>query len=317
MGEMERNIRRGLGLPEGTIHNSRKRKGGDDHHGQTSSLDSIGLETQEKNRKGKRKKMGVSASVGKIQSYSLRRGGGDDVSQEPRRNNPAAAQRETVNVSGKGRTARPFQNKPQQETRTPSSGNDEQPQQNNFDNARTPPTFGNVTDQQQQTPSNALTLYRDPLCVQPRSYVLPPEKPSTLRFKMEGGSPVAWEKTNTHIYRSVGSVRSFHPPRRGNLDSKAKARRPVSPVEGAQLRDNVSVTAQSPPPVESVEAQDGPRKDDEPVNDRTAGPLENPSPKETSGPNAGTISSGETIGAQDTGTSNDVEYGQQDEDGHE
>ncbi|KAG2314470.1 hypothetical protein Bca52824_017592 [Brassica carinata] len=124
--------------------------------------------------------------------------------------------------------------------------------------------------QQQQTPSNALTMYRDPLCVQPRSYVLPPE-----------------------------------------------GRRPVSPVEGAQLRDNVSVTAQSPPPVTSVEAQDGPRKDDEPVNDRTAGPLENPSAKETGGPNAGIISSREKISAQDTGTPNDVEYGQQDEDGHE
>ncbi|KAG2311390.1 hypothetical protein Bca52824_022947 [Brassica carinata] len=233
MGEMERNIRRGLGLPEGTIHNSRKRKGGDDHHGQTSSPDSIGLETQETNRKGKRKKTGVSASVGKIQSYSLRRGGGDDVSQEPRRNNPAAAHRETLakNVSGKGLTARPFQNKPQQETRTPSSGNDEHPQQNDSDNARMPPTFGNVTDQQQQTPSNALILYRNPLCVQPRSYVLPPEvsviivsavKPSTLHFEVEGGSPVAWEKTNPHIYRSVRSVRSFHSPRRGNLDSKAK-----------------------------------------------------------------------------------------------
>ncbi|KAL0729654.1 hypothetical protein Bca4012_025747 [Brassica carinata] len=289
MGEMERNIRRGLGLPEGTIHNSRKRKGGDDHHGQTSSVDSIGLETQETNRKRKRKK------------------------REPRRNNPAAAQRETLakNVSGK----------PQQETRTPSSGNNEQPQQNDSDNACTPPTFGNVTDQQQQTPSNALTLYRDPICVQPRSYVLSPEasvilnsaKPSTLRFEVEGGSPVTWEKTNPHIYRSVGSVRSFHPPRRGNLDSKAKVastgsgngRRLVSPVEGAHLRDNMSFTAQSPPPVESVEAQDGPRKDDEPVNDRTTGPLENPSAKETSGPNAVTISSGEKIGAQ------------QDEDGHE
>ncbi|KAL0696436.1 hypothetical protein Bca4012_063616 [Brassica carinata] len=169
-----------------------------------------------------------------------------------------------------------------QETRTPSSGNYEQPQQNDSDNARTPPTFGNVTDQdaqQQHTPSNALTLYRDPLCVQPRSYVLPPE-----------------------------------------------GRRPFSPVEGAQLRDNVSVTAQSPPSVESVEAQqtsapipgkDGPQKDDEPVNDWTAGPFENPSAKETSGPNGGTISSGEKIGAQDAGTPNDVEYGQQDEDGHE
>ncbi|KAL0729825.1 hypothetical protein Bca4012_025918 [Brassica carinata] len=294
MGEMERNIRRGLGLPEGTIHNSRKRKGGDDHHGQTSSPDSIGLETQETNRKGKRKKTGVSASVGKIQSYSLRRGGGDDVSQvvqqsrfEPRRNNPAAAHRETLakNVSGKGLTARPFQNKPQQETRTPSSGNDEHPQQNDSDNARMPPTFGNVTDQdaqQQQTPSNALILYRNPLCVQPRSYVLPPEKPSTLHFEVEGGSPVAWEKTNPHIYRSVRSVRSFHSPRRGNLDSKAKV---ASTGSGNQTS--------SPIP-----GKDGPRKDDEPVKDQTAGPLENPS-------------------AKDTGTPNDVEYDQQDEDVHE
>ncbi|KAG2304562.1 hypothetical protein Bca52824_033213 [Brassica carinata] len=135
--------------------------------------------------------------------------------------------------------------------------------------------------QQQHTPSNALTLYRDPLCVQPRSYVLPPEIPSTLRFEVEGGSPAALKKTNPHIYRYVGS-----------------GRRPFSPVEGAQLRDNVSVTSQSPPSVESVEAQDGPQKDDEPVNDRTAGPFENPS-------------------AKDAGTPNDVEYGQQDEDGHE
>ncbi|KAG2330194.1 hypothetical protein Bca4012_020212 [Brassica carinata] len=224
--------------------------------------------------------------------------------REPRRNNPAAAQREMLakNVSGKGRRVRISCRKHAHPIL------ERQPQQNDSDNARTPPTFGNVTDQdapQQQTPSNALSLYRDPLCVQPRSYVLPPEvsvilisavKPSTLHFKVEGGSPVAWEKTKpTHL----------------------QGRRPVSPVEGAQLRDNVSVTAQSPPLVESVEAQDGPRKDDEPVNDRTAGPLENPSAKETSGPNAGTISSGEKIDAQDTGTPNDVEYGQQDEDGHE
>ncbi|KAG2314477.1 hypothetical protein Bca52824_017599 [Brassica carinata] len=47
------------------------------------------------------------------------------------------------------------------------------------------------------------------------------EVPSIFRYGAEGGSPVAWEKTNPH-YRSVRSVRSCHPPRGPKFDSKAK-----------------------------------------------------------------------------------------------
>ncbi|KAG2298597.1 hypothetical protein Bca52824_035069 [Brassica carinata] len=44
--EMGRNICRGLGLPEETIHSSCKRKASDDHHRQSASPTSIGLQTQ-------------------------------------------------------------------------------------------------------------------------------------------------------------------------------------------------------------------------------------------------------------------------------
>ncbi|KAG2311320.1 hypothetical protein Bca52824_022877 [Brassica carinata] len=241
MGEMERNIRRGLGLPEGTIHNSRKRKGGDDHHGQTSSVDSIGLETQETNRKRKRKK------------------------REPRRNNPAAAQRETLakNVSGK----------PQQETRTPSSGNNEQPQQNDSDNACTPPTFGNVTDQQQQTPSNALTLYRDPICVQPRSSLLP----CVLKWRV---APQSHGRKQTHTFTGLSEVcvHFIHHERKPRL--KAEGKKTSQSCGGCSsarqhvFHCSVATTGRK---CRGADADFSP----------------------------------------DTGTPNDVEYGQQDEDGHE
>ncbi|KAG2306726.1 hypothetical protein Bca52824_026474 [Brassica carinata] len=63
--EMERNIRRDLGLPERIISNSRKRKAGDDNHVQTSSPESSGLKPRP-NQSGKRRKRFASASVVKL-----------------------------------------------------------------------------------------------------------------------------------------------------------------------------------------------------------------------------------------------------------
>ncbi|KAG2305988.1 hypothetical protein Bca52824_025736 [Brassica carinata] len=63
--EMERNIRRDLGLPERIISNSRKRKAGDDNHVQTSSPESSGLKPRP-NQSGKRRKTVASASVVKL-----------------------------------------------------------------------------------------------------------------------------------------------------------------------------------------------------------------------------------------------------------
>ncbi|KAG2313124.1 hypothetical protein Bca52824_024681 [Brassica carinata] len=158
------------------------------------------------NQSGKRRKTVASASVVKTHPYSLRAGGGDRT---------AAVERPGVEkkVSAKGRAAATLDRLPRQVPCTPTK--------NPPDHALTPPTCRNLIDQQPQTPSTALILYRDPLCVQPQSYVLPPEVsvPSIFRY---GGSPVAWEKTNPHRYRSVGSVRSCHPPRGAKFDSKAK-----------------------------------------------------------------------------------------------
>ncbi|KAL0722831.1 hypothetical protein Bca4012_037430 [Brassica carinata] len=174
----------------------------------------------------------------------------------------------------------------------------------------------NLIDQQPQTPSTALITCRDPLCVQPQSYVLPPEVPSIFRYGAEGGSPVAWEKTNPHRYRSVGSVRSCHPPRGAKFDSKAK--------EGDRLGHNKSVTAQYAPPDLSH------RQNEESVKERTIEPLEDPTHKETIVPDASTgevsgvqetivpdASTGEVSGVQEAVTPTDVNYSQQEENRHE
>ena len=104
--EMERNIRRDLGLPERIISNSRKRKAGDDNHVQTSSPESSGLKPRP-NQSGKRRKTVASASVVKTHPYSLRAGGGDRT---------AAVERPGVEkkVSAKGRAAATLDRLPRQ-----------------------------------------------------------------------------------------------------------------------------------------------------------------------------------------------------------
>ncbi|KAG2330003.1 hypothetical protein Bca52824_001183 [Brassica carinata] len=137
--------------------------------------------------------------------------------------------------------------------KNPASSQRETGHQNESDNGVTTPFFGNATLQQQETQSNVLVLYGDVLDVEPESYVLPPEIPST--FQYEVGSPVAWEKTNPNCYRSVGSVRSFHPSWNGNPSSKSKETSAPKGGEGAQQQENESVTARTPPPVENNAAQ--------------------------------------------------------------
>ncbi|KAL0713046.1 hypothetical protein Bca4012_020024 [Brassica carinata] len=60
LGQMEINICRRLGMPEDTIHNSRKRKGSDDHRRQSASPESGGLQTQRPIYRGKKTKPVVS-----------------------------------------------------------------------------------------------------------------------------------------------------------------------------------------------------------------------------------------------------------------
>ncbi|KAL0729292.1 LOW QUALITY PROTEIN: hypothetical protein Bca4012_025385 [Brassica carinata] len=261
--EMERNIRRDLGLPERIIVIAVRGKQSDDNHS------------------GKRRKTVASASVVKTHSYSLRAGGGDRT---------AAVERPGVEkkVSAKGRAAATLDRLPRQD------------------------------DQQPQTPSTALILYRDPLCVQPQSYVLPPEVPSIFHYGAEGGSPVAWEKTNPHRYRSVGSVRSCHPPRGAKFDSKANVTSTGSgnvaapdyimkaALEGDRLGHIKSVTAQYAPPDLSVEAQETI------VPDASTGEVSGV--QETIVPDAST---GEVSGVQEAVTPTAVDYSQQEENRHE
>ncbi|KAG2305286.1 hypothetical protein Bca52824_033937 [Brassica carinata] len=113
---------------------------------------------------------------------------------------------------------------------------------------RVHPDLGRMISQKQ----SGLTILRLPLAqkrsdVEPESYVLPPE--------YEVGSPVAWEKTNPNCYRSVGSVRSFHPSWNGRPSSKSKETSEPKGGEGAQQQENELVTGRTPPPVENDAAQ--------------------------------------------------------------
>ncbi|KAL0731456.1 hypothetical protein Bca4012_027550 [Brassica carinata] len=149
---------------------------------------------------------------------------------------------------------------------------------------------------------------------QPEFYVLPAEIPSTLDF--EGGSPVAWEKTNRHRYRSVGSVCSFNPSWNGTPPpSKAKETSQSNGGEVAQQQEKESVTTRTPPPDSSApnSGKAGQRPEDESVNDRTTTTVENPTAQqqEEECGNGGTAPPVEKVAAQETGTE---EYGQHNQD---
>ncbi|KAG2315119.1 hypothetical protein Bca52824_018241 [Brassica carinata] len=214
---------RSLGMPEGSNHITRKRKASDDPQlRHTSSPDSIGIQTEGPNRKGKKIKTVVTRPDEKKTLPRRRSGGGNDMSMGTRRNNSASSQRETghQNESGNGVTTPFFGNATLQdvmkETRTPSRREDDQPKANESHNARFPPPGENKGDQQQETQSNVLVLYGDVLYIESDSYVLPPEIPSTFQY----------EETSA--------------PKGG---------------EGAQQQENESATARTPPPVENDAAQ--------------------------------------------------------------
>ncbi|KAG2312950.1 hypothetical protein Bca52824_024507 [Brassica carinata] len=138
--------------------------------------------------------------------------------------------------------------------------------------------------------------------------------PSTLDF--EGGSPVAWEKTNRHRYRSVGSVCSFNPSWNGTPPpSKAKETSQSNGGEVAQQQEKESVTTRTPPPDSSApnSGKAGQRPEDESVNDRTTTTVENPTAQqqEEECGNGGTAPPVEKVAAQETGTE---EYGQHNQD---
>ncbi|KAG2328454.1 hypothetical protein Bca52824_011182 [Brassica carinata] len=195
--EMERNIRRDLGLPERIISNSRKRKAGDDNHaaetGQLQLRDrvekyppKVAAATLDRlpRQSGKRRKRLRSASVVKLIRIRCAAGGGDRT---------AAVETGLKSIRQRSRCSNFGPSTPSGTLHT-----DEEP----TDHALTPPTCRNLIDQQPQRPSTALILYRDPLCVQPQPYVLPPEVP--LSSVMAGGrSPLAWEKTNPHRYSTA------------------------------------------------------------------------------------------------------------------
>ncbi|KAG2314362.1 hypothetical protein Bca52824_017484 [Brassica carinata] len=257
--EFQTMICRGLSMPEGSNHNTRKRKARDDlQRRQSSYPDRIGIETQGPNRKGKKRKT-VANSAGEKKTLSRRGSGGKTgVAMGTRRNNTASSQRESgrENKSRNGVTTPVFGNASLQETRTPSRPVDElsRPGAQQSDNGRFSPPAENKADQQ-ETESHALVSYGPVLDVEPESYVLPPKIPSTKRYEVEVGSPVAWEETNPTCYRSVGHVRSFHPSWNGTPSSKSKDTRAPKCVEGAKQQENESVTDRTPPPVENDAAQ--------------------------------------------------------------
>ncbi|KAG2312665.1 hypothetical protein Bca52824_024222 [Brassica carinata] len=196
---------RSLGMPEGSNHISRKRKASDDPQlRQTSSPDSIGIQTEGPNRKGKKRKTVVTRPDEKKHCLGVDLDAETTCQWEPE---------ETTQLHHRERQ----------------------------------------DGQQQETQSNVLVLYGDVLDVEPESYVLPPEIPST--FQYEVGSPVAWEKTNPNCYTSVGSVRSFHPSWNERPSSKSKETSAPKGGEDAQQQENESVTARTPPPVENDAAQ--------------------------------------------------------------
>ncbi|KAG2314581.1 hypothetical protein Bca52824_017703 [Brassica carinata] len=245
--EMERNIRRDLGLPERIISNSRKRKAGDDNHVQTSSPESSGLKPRP-NQSGKRRKTVASASVVKTHSYSLRAGGGDRT---------AAVERPGVEkkVSAKGRAAATLDRLPRQVPCTPTK--------NPPDHALTPPTCRNLIDQQPQRPSTALILYRDPLCVQPQSYRL-----SSVMARRAAPQWHGRKQTRTVIGLSEVCV---HAIPNGELNSTPKPRKVI-----VLDTTNLSLLDAAPPDL-SVEAQ---HRNEESVKERTIEPLEDPTHKE-------------------------------------
>ncbi|CAN6904525.1 unnamed protein product [Brassica oleracea] len=205
--ELQTLICKSLGLPKGSKHNARKTKAMDDPQVRCtpSPDDSIVSETEERNRKGKKRKTVGTRLVGKKTLPRRQSGGGKE---EVSRKNPPSSERESGHQN-----------------------DDDHAKENESDNARFPPSGGNKGDQQQETQSNALVLFGDVLDVEPESYVLPLEHAVTSlgawqkrnpTYRYEQGSPVAWEKIKPNCYSSVGSVRSFHPSWDGNPSSKSK-----------------------------------------------------------------------------------------------
>ncbi|KAJ4885620.1 Uncharacterized protein Rs2_35713 [Raphanus sativus] len=194
---------KGLGMPEVSNHNTRKRKARDPQRRQNSSPDSIGIETHGPNWKGIKRKT-VANSAGEKKTLSRRGSGGETgvAMVGTRSNNTASSHRESgrQNKSGNGVTTPVFGNASLQETRTPSRPGDElsPPDAQQSDNAGSPPPGENKVDQQVTEP-HALVPYGPVLDVEPESYVLPPKIPSTKRYEV--GSPVPY-----HIKRyEVGS----------------------------------------------------------------------------------------------------------------
>ncbi|KAL0660972.1 hypothetical protein Bca4012_097809 [Brassica carinata] len=219
--ELRTLICKSLGLPEGSKRNARKRKAMDDPQVRhtPSPDDSIVGETEGRNRKGKKRKRLALGMLGKKRCLGV------DLEE----------------VSGK--------NPPSSERESGHQNDDDHAKENESDNARFPPSGGNKGDQQQETQSNALVLFGDVLDVEHESYVLPAEIPFTFQhavtspgalqkrnptYRYEQGSPVAWEKTKSNCYSSVGSVRSFHPSWDGKPSSKSKERSAPEGGEGHQ-----------------------------------------------------------------------------------
>ncbi|KAG2329857.1 hypothetical protein Bca52824_001037 [Brassica carinata] len=142
--EFRRMICRGLGMPEGSNHNTRKRKARDDPQRRQSSYpDSIGI--------------AVANSAGEKKTLSRRGSGGETgVAMGSRRNNTASSQRESgrENKSGNGVTTPVFGNASLQETRTPSRPVDElsRPGAQQSDNGRFSPPGENKADQDTRAP---------------------------------------------------------------------------------------------------------------------------------------------------------------------
>ncbi|KAG2328489.1 hypothetical protein Bca52824_011217 [Brassica carinata] len=239
--EMGRNIYRGLGLPEETIHSSRKRKASDGHHRKSASPTSIGLQTQRPARKVKKmRKTVVSSLVEKRHSYALRCGDGNDVTVVVQ---PKLFCLEFY-IFGYGvvLTRLPFIREPKETMQHQNRERRARKRRVTMLETRTPNAAENA--QQQETPSTAVVLYEDVLCAQPQSYVSPPKA-----FCRSSRLPSQVGESKPHLYRSVGTVRSIHTSWKAKPSSKGTVASIGSEDGGVTLSQQLSTEKNQTPSV--------------------------------------------------------------------
>ncbi|KAL0730712.1 hypothetical protein Bca4012_026806 [Brassica carinata] len=170
--ELHTVVCRSFGMPEGSNHNTRKRKASDDpQFRQTAFPDIIGIQTEGPNRKGKKRKTVVTRRDQKKTLCPRRSGGGNDVSMVVHRRHQKKQPNFIAEIEWEYKDV-------VQETRTPRPREDDQPKANESDNGRLPRPGENKGDQ----------------------------IPST--FQYEVGSPIASEKTTLTVTGTIQGRRA-------------------------------------------------------------------------------------------------------------